>query len=69
MKVKITLAAKKTWTEEYPDNNFSDEVIENNFWLYTFKDDEWMDVAKIKIQRFLEEGEDPVPHFKEDEES
>jgi hypothetical protein len=51
MKVKLTLTAKKVWTEEYPDNNFSDEVIIDNFWSQTFDQDEFLENAKLDIKR------------------
>lgn len=51
MKAKITLTAKKTWTEEYPDNDFSDEVIINNFWNQTFTQDEFDETMKVSVVR------------------
>ena len=51
MKVKIILTAKKTWDEEYPDNDFSDEVIKDNFWSQTFDQDEFLEKSKIEIVR------------------
>ena len=51
MKVKITLTAKKTWTEEYPDKDFSDEVIISNFWCYNFDQDEFLEKSKLTIKR------------------
>ena len=51
MKVKLTLTAKKTWTEEYPDNDFSDEVIESNFWGLTYNQNEFLDSAYLVIKR------------------
>jgi hypothetical protein len=51
MKAKITLTAKKTWTEDYPDNNFSDEVIIDNFWGLTYNDNEFIETAKVKVVR------------------
>lgn len=51
MKAKITLTAKKTWTEEYPDNDFSDEVIIDNFWCHMYNDNEFIETAKVKVVR------------------
>lgn len=51
MKAKVTLKAKKTWTEDYPDNEFSDEVIIDNFWLHTFDQDEFLKNAKLTLKR------------------
>jgi hypothetical protein len=53
MKARITLTATKTWTEGYPDNNFSDEVIIDNFWLHTFDQDKFLEKAKLTIKRVL----------------
>jgi hypothetical protein len=51
MKAKITLTAKKTWTEEYPDNDFSDEVIIDNFWNQTFNQDEFDETITVTVVR------------------
>jgi hypothetical protein len=51
MKAKMTVTAKKTWTEEYPDNNFSEEVIADNFWSQTYNQDEFLKKAKLEIKR------------------
>ena len=53
MKVKLTLTATKTWTEEYPDNNFSDAVIIGNFWCHTFDQDEFIEKSKLTVKRVL----------------
>lgn len=53
MKAKITVTAKKTWEVEYPDNDFSDKVIKDNFWCHTFDSDEFMEKSKIKVERIL----------------
>jgi hypothetical protein len=51
MKAKITITATKTWTETYPDNNFSDAVIIDNFWNQTFDEHEFMEKAKVTVKR------------------
>jgi hypothetical protein len=51
MKAKITLIAKKTWVEDYPDNNFSDEVIIDNFWGQTYDGNEFIEKAKVTVVR------------------
>ena len=51
MKAKLTLISKKTWTEDYPDNDFSDEVIIDNFWSHTFDSDEFLADAKLTLKR------------------
>lgn len=51
MKAKITLIAKRTWIADYPDNDFSDEVIMDNFWSHTFDIDEFLYGAKVTIKR------------------
>lgn len=51
MKAEITVVAKKTWVVEYPDNDFSDEVIRDNFWCHTFDTDEFLEKSKFTIKR------------------
>jgi hypothetical protein len=51
MKAKITLTAKKTWVDNYPDNDFSDEIITDNFWLYRYDQDKFMENSKVTIKR------------------
>jgi hypothetical protein len=51
MKAKITVTAKKVYEMEYPDNDFSDEILESNFWLHEFDGNEFIDSTKLKIER------------------
>ena len=51
MIAEITVTSKKTYRIEYPDKNYSDEVIESNFWCYTFDEDEFMEKSKLTIKR------------------
>jgi hypothetical protein len=51
MKAKITITAKKTYVMDYPDNDFSDEILESNFWLHEFDQNNFIDTAKLKIKR------------------
>lgn len=53
MIAEITLTAKKTYRMEYPDNGFSDEILESNFWLHEFDDDEFMEKSKLTIKRVI----------------
>lgn len=55
MKAKITLTAKKTWVEDYPDNDFSDEVIIDNFWSHTYNDEEFLKKCKVSVVRVQKE--------------
>lgn len=59
MKAKITLSATKEYVMDYPDNDFSDEVLESNFWLYEFGQNEFIDSSKFKLKRtdIKEKGE------------
>jgi hypothetical protein len=51
MKAKITLTSKKTWTEYYPDNDFSDAVIIDNFWNLSFDQDDFLKKCKVSVTR------------------
>jgi hypothetical protein len=51
MKVKATITATRTWEMEYPDNDFSDEVLESDFWCFHFNPDELTKDAKLEIMR------------------
>jgi hypothetical protein len=54
MKVKYTLTAKKIYTQDYPDDDFSDEILISNFWCHVYDDDEFQDVMKLKVERSYE---------------
>ena len=51
MIAEITITATKTFKEEYPDNDFSDEVIIDNFWNQTFNENAFLDSAKVTVKR------------------
>jgi len=51
MIAELTLTATKKYKIEYPDNNFSDKVIIDNFWCHTFDSDEFLEKAKLELKR------------------
>jgi hypothetical protein len=53
MIAEITITAKKIYKVEYPDNDFSDAVIIDNFWNQTYDQDEFMEKSKITVRRLL----------------
>jgi hypothetical protein len=51
MKAEITLTSKKKYVMEYDDNDFSDEVLIDNFWLWEFDESEFVEHAKLTLKR------------------
>lgn len=51
MIAEITVTATKTYKVDYPDNNFSDAVIKDNFWSHTFDADEFLEKSTLTLRR------------------
>lgn len=52
MIAEITLTSQIVYKVEYPDNDFSDEIIISNFWN-DFDQDEFMEKSTITVRRLL----------------